>query len=115
MRADGYAISDFHHGPFAMIEEDTPVIIYAPNGPSLKDADEMIEKLKGVNAEIILVSNRKNTDDDIISFSIPETSNDMISPFYNVAFAQMFACHLALAKGLNPDKPRGLNKVTITR
>lgn len=115
IRAKAYATSDFHHGPFAMIEKDTPVIIYAPDGPSLKDLVEMTHKLKLNQAELTIVSNNK----EILSyadcaFTIPNTSNDMISPFYNVIIAQMFACQLALTKGLNPDCPRGLNKVTIT-
>ena len=115
VRAKGYAISDFHHGPFAMIEDDTPVIVYAPEGPSKADAKEMLEKLRSVHAEIIVITNAKDMGDDVITFMIPETDNDMITPFYNVVWAQMFACQLALAKGHNPDQPRGLKKVTITR
>ena len=116
VRAKGYATSDFHHGPFAMVEKDMPVIVFAPEGPSLKDVKEMTDKLISVGAEVIIVSNN----DEIcemgnVSFKIPKTENDMISPFYNVVLAQMFACQLALAKGLDPDRPRGLNKVTITR
>lgn len=116
VKAKGYAISDFHHGPFAMTEQNTPVIVFAPEGPSLPDAREMIEKLKGVGAEIIIVTNVDDlSDDGALIFNIPKTSNDMVTPFYNVVWAQMFACQLALAKGQNPDQPRGLNKVTITR
>ena len=117
VRAKGYAISDFHHGPFAMIEKGTPVILYAPDGPSLKDAKEMAEKLQSVGAELILVTNVKNEFIDVNAkfFEIPQASSDMVSPFYNVVWAQMFACKLSLAKGLNPDMPRGLNKVTVTR
>ncbi len=116
VKAKGYAISDFHHGPFAMVEKDTPVIIYAPNGESSDDSIEMIEKLICAGAEVVIVSN----DDEVlrkseISFKIPYCENDMITAFYNTVFAQLFACSLSLAKGLNPDKPRGLNKVTITR
>ncbi len=116
VRAKGYATSDFHHGPFAMVEKDMPVIVFAPEGPSLKDVKEMTDKLISVGAEVIIVSNN----DEIcemgnVSFKIPKTENDMISPFYNVVLAQMFACQLSLAKGLDPDRPRGLNKVTITR
>jgi glucosamine--fructose-6-phosphate aminotransferase (isomerizing) len=115
VRARAYASSDFHHGPFAMIEKDMPVIVYAPNGPSLKDTTEMIEKLKPTQAEIIVVSNNREVLElGDCSFEIPDTSNDMISPFYNVVFAQLFACNLSLLKGLNPDAPRGLHKVTIT-
>lgn len=116
VRARAYATSDFHHGPFAMIEKDMPVIVLAPEGPTLKDATKMIHKLKENQAELIIVSNKE----DVLklgdcSFTIPKTSNDAISPFYIAVVAQMFACQLALAKGLNPDSPRGLNKITITK
>lgn len=116
VRAHAYPTSDFHHGPFAMIEKDMPVIVYAPQGPSFKDTCEMIEKIKSLEAELIIVSN----DDAALAmgnsaFRIPVTDNDAISPFYNVVIAQMFACQLALAKGLNPDSPRGLKKITITK
>jgi glutamine---fructose-6-phosphate transaminase (isomerizing) len=116
VRAKAYATSDFHHGPFAMIQKDMPVIVYAPNGPSLKDTTEMILKLKGSEAEIIVISNNSEVlEQGNTSFTIPDTSNDMISPFYNIIIAQLFACRLSLVKGLNPDSPRGLSKVTITK
>lgn len=116
VRAKAFATSDFQHGPIAMIEPDIPVIIFAPDGPSINDVSSMINKLKSENIETIVVSNRKDILDlGTTSFSIPETSNDIISPFFNVIIAQMFACKLALAKGLNPDSPRGLKKVTVTK
>ncbi|MCX7842552.1 MAG: SIS domain-containing protein [Clostridia bacterium] len=116
VKAKAFATSDFHHGPFAMVEKDTPVIIYAPYGPSFKDTGEMVEKLKQSQAELIIVSNSAELlEKGNCSFIIPAASNDIISPFYNVVIAQMFACQLSLAKGLDPDKPRGLNKVTITK
>lgn len=116
VRAKAYAISDFHHGPFAMIENGTPVLVYAPEGPSLKDTVEMIHKLKNSGAELIIISNKPEILElGDCAFSIPETTNDILSPFYNVVIAQMFACQLSLIKGLNPDSPRGLKKVTITK
>ena len=116
VRAKAYATSDFHHGPFAMIEKDMPVIVFAPNGPSKKDIVEMLHKLKDNGADILIISN----DMDILeignaSIKIPDNCSDYVSPLYNVVIAQMFACNLSLLKGLNPDAPRGLNKVTITR
>jgi len=116
VRAKAFATSDFQHGPIAMIEHDIPVIIFAPDGPSLKDVASMIERLRSEQIEIIVISNRKDILDlGTTAFSIPETSNDIISPFFNAIIAQMFACKLALAKGMNPDSPRGLKKVTITK
>jgi glutamine---fructose-6-phosphate transaminase (isomerizing) len=116
VKAKGYSISDFHHGPFAMIDEHTPVLIYAPKGPAFSDSVEMIDKLKSVGAEIILISNDQQLlEKTQVSFEIPTVQSDIITPFFNVVFAQIFACKLSLAKGCDPDAPRGLNKVTITR
>jgi len=116
VNAKAYATSDFHHGPFAMIQKDTPVIVCAPKGPSLNDVTQMINKLKQREAELVIVSNdRKVLEMGDCSFEIPDTCTDLVSPFYNIIIAQLFACRLSLIKGLNPDSPRGLNKVTITR
>ncbi len=116
VRAQAYATSDFQHGPFAMIQKDTPVFVFAPDGPSQKDTIEMIGKLKKAEADIIVFSNNKEVlAMGNVAYEIPQTSNDMISPFYNLIMAQLFACRLSLGKGLNPDSPRSLSKVTITR
>lgn len=116
VRAKAYATSDFYHGPYAMIEKDMPVFVIAPAGPSLGDIKEMITRLKGSGAELIIISDdREMLGLGDCSFSIPATNNDLLSPFYNVVIAQIFACNLSLAKGLNPDSPRELKKVTITK
>ena len=116
IRAKAFATSDFHHGPFAMVERDMPVIVFAPEGPSTADISEMLDKLKESGADILVISNKN----DLLvkgdcSIEIPKNLSDYVSPFINVAVAQMFACKLSSLKGLNPDAPRGLNKVTITR
>ncbi|HEY5583107.1 MAG TPA: SIS domain-containing protein [Ruminiclostridium sp.] len=114
--AKAFSTSDFHHGPFAMVEKDMPVIVYAPEGPSSKDVLEMVNKLKNIEADILIVSNNEELlklGDS--SIEIPKNCSDYVSPIFNVVVAQMFACNLSLLKGLNPDSPRGLNKVTITR
>ncbi len=116
VKAKAYATSDFYHGPFAMIERNVPVILFAPEGPTLPYGKEMALKLADAGAELVVVSNnRELLDMGRSSFEIPYTDNDIISPFFNVAVAQMFACRLALARSLDPDKPRSLSKVTITK
>jgi len=115
VRAKAYATSDFYHGPFAMVDKDMPVLMFLPEGQAYSDAYEMAQKIVGVGADLLVVS---NMDDALmlgnVGLRIAETSSDYISPFLNVVVAQMFACELSLAKGLNPDAPRALNKVTIT-
>ncbi|MGD8401916.1 MAG: SIS domain-containing protein [Bacillota bacterium] len=116
VRAKAFASSDFLHGPIAMINREIPVFVLAPAGPSLRDMTAMIKKLKQYQDELVVVSNRTELfEQGTCSFPIPNTENDIISPFFNVVVAQMFACQLALVKGLNPDNPRGLSKVTITK
>lgn len=114
--AKAFATSDFHHGPMAMIEKGTPTVIYAPSGPSLNDVIGMISELKNSEVDLLVVSDKQEVCDlGNSSFKVPCSGSDFISPFYNIAVAQMLACYLALEKGLNPDNPRILKKITLTR
>lgn len=116
VRARGFAISNFYHGPFAVVDNHLPVLVFAPKGPSHNDAVEMINKLKSAGADILIISNDSETralGDSAID--IPEGISDFISPFVNAVVGQMFSCNLSVLRGLNPDTPRGLKKVTVTR
>lgn len=116
VRAKAFATSEFQHGPIAMVDKDLPVIILAPDGPSYPYMREITSRLKQKQVELIIISNLKDMlDSATCAFPIPQTNNDIISPFFNVVTAQIFACQLSVAKGLDPDKPRELSKVTITR
>ena len=116
VRAKAYATSDFYHGPYAMIDKGMPVIVFAPTGPALNDVKDMISKLNDSGAELIIVSDSIEIRNlGICSFEIPAAQSDITSPFYNVVVGQIFACSLSLVKGLSPDHPRSLSKVTITR
>jgi glucosamine--fructose-6-phosphate aminotransferase (isomerizing) len=115
-RAKAFATSDFQHGPIAMIDRNIPVVMYIPGGPCYDDVLSMAKRLKESDIELIVVSDRQEALDlGTTAFKIPEIGNDIISPFYNVIVAQMFAMRLALAKGLDPDSPRGLKKITVTK
>ncbi|MBE6896537.1 MAG: SIS domain-containing protein [Ruminococcaceae bacterium] len=117
VRAKAYPISDFHHGPFAMVSEGMPVFMYMSDGPVKEDSKAMIEKLQSVGADLFMVTD----DDELLAqgdlgFKIPSADKeDMIASFYFAVFAQLFAANLAEVKGRNPDAPRGLKKVTITK
>ena len=122
----GYAGSDFYHGPMAMVNESTPVIIYCAKNDgdeemqSIVRADQIkcIEKMLSLNAPVLLVTNDcvltgkfAKCNDALINFSLPEP----FAMFVFALFAQMFACKISCAIGNNPDSPRALNKVTITK
>lgn len=116
VRAKAYATSDFYHGPLALVERDIPFLIFAPDGPTLNDLRNMVAKLREKETEMIIVSNKNDLlPQGTFGIPIPETDNDLISPFYNVIVAQIFAHHLSRIKGHDPDHPRSLTKVTITK
>lgn len=115
MKIRGSAVSDFWHGPLAQIEKDTPVIVLCPSGKCLENCDEMAEKIRSIGANLLVV-----TDNSAIaekyerSLLLPCTGSEFTSPIVFASFAQCFAESLCAAKGLDPDSPRNLKKVTVT-
>lgn len=116
INARSYAASDFHHGPFAIVDQNYTVLLIAPAGNSQKDMQEMKEKLLPTGAKILVFTNKKELAEgaaDSIVYDIE--GSDYVTPFYNVVIAQLWALNISLARGLNPDAPRGLQKITITK
>lgn len=118
VRAKAFASSDFYHGPMAILQKGIPVFLYAPSGKMEENMVETLEKVESESgAPAFVITDEKSeriekAADTVIC--IPRTGCDLISPFCCAAAAQMIACKLAQAKGLNPDKPHMLHKVTIT-
>ncbi len=113
VKSKAYAASDFHHGPFAMVDETATVFLLMPEGETYRDMAEMADKCEGAGAKTVLYTNggRKGT---LATLNIPAGS-DIETPFYNVVVTQLLVNALSVAKGLTPDAPRGLNKITITK
>jgi len=122
----GYPGSDFYHGPMAMVNAETPVIVYCAknNGDeemqSIVRADQVkcIEKMLSLGAPVLLVTNDcvltgkfPKCNDALINFSFEEE----FTMFTFALFAQMLACKISCGIGNNPDSPRALKKVTITK
>jgi len=121
VRAMGYATSDFYHGPMAMTEPTVPILLFAPDGPSRENTEQMIDILKERENDILVVSDIPELClKGSVSIQIPKVEThsgilkDAISPFFTALAAQTFACNLSVGKGLNPDVSRHLKKVTIT-
>lgn len=115
INARGFSTADFLHGPVAMLRQGLPVIVYAFQGPALSGIDDVLTYLGNIGTHTLLVTNeqsllKKSSDYLFIPGEFPET----ITPYISVVFGQIFAYYLALAKGNNPDSPRGLKKVTQT-
>jgi glucosamine--fructose-6-phosphate aminotransferase (isomerizing) len=115
VRTRGYATSDFYHGPIAMISDNTPTFLFAVEENLYEDAEKMAEKLHEKGADVFAFTTSTNLLTKVNDGVLLPGKNGVEALFAAVAAMQIFACKLSLAKGLNPDAPRGLSKVTITK
>jgi glutamine---fructose-6-phosphate transaminase (isomerizing) len=115
VQAIAYSSADFRHGPIATISEGLPAILIMPSGAALDDMLELARDLQGRGAELLIASDDPGaqslaTTKLTLAGGLPE----WLSPLAAIVPGQVFALHLTLAKGFDPDQPRGLHKVTRT-
>ncbi|MDW8107275.1 MAG: SIS domain-containing protein [Armatimonadota bacterium] len=111
-----YSVADFMHGPFALIEPGFPCLLFAPDGATFEMARESASRLQAGGAEtVIFASNPEILQHARTPVPMPAGVPELLSPIVYAVAGQLFAYHLALARDLNPDQPRGLQKVTKTR
>lgn len=113
--ATSYSSADFRHGPIATIDSGTPTVLIMPTGATFNDMFELINELKQRGAELLIISESAQALSQArtplpIATNVPE----WLSPLPAIIPGQLLALHLTLSKGLNPDVPRGLNKITLT-
>ncbi len=113
---ESYSSADFLHGPISVLETGFPLIVVAPSGCTLDDLLTFAAEAKRRGAELIVISDNE----ELLSLAqlplvLPAGIPEWLSPLMAVLPGQLFAMHLAAAKGLNVDQPVGLKKVTETR
>jgi glutamine---fructose-6-phosphate transaminase (isomerizing) len=114
--AKPYSAADFLHGPIAVVGQGTPCFLFAPDGKGYKDVLDIAHKLRGKGAELIIAANNQEILDlATTAFRLPEGVEEIVSPLVYIIAGQLFAYHLAMIKGYDPDRPEGLSKVTVTR
>lgn len=113
--AEPYSPADFLHGPVALVEHGFPVFAIAPGGAVLEEMVNFLRQLKAREAELVVISNC--TESLALAHTplpIPAAVPEWLSPIVAIIPGQLFALGLTLAKGYEPDHPRGLHKVTLT-
>ena len=114
--ANPYSAADFRHGPIAVVGRGFPVLLVAPQGRAYGDVAALLGELCERQAETIVLSDQEEAlAGACTSLRLPGGVPEWLSPIVAVVPGQLLAYHLALAKGLDPERPRGLHKVTETR
>jgi glucosamine--fructose-6-phosphate aminotransferase (isomerizing) len=115
--AERFSSADFLHGPIALVEPNFPVFAFAPPGVTWSSLSETMDRLKSLEAEIVAITDGGNREVESRAtrvIRLPRRLKEVLTPIPYIVPAQLFAACLAVQKGLNPDKPRTLSKVTLT-
>lgn len=110
-----YPAGEMKHGPIALIEEDSPVVVIAPNDGVQERTLNAIHECKARGAKIILIHEEGDPISEIgdVSIAIP-TTIPMLTPLLTVLPTQLIAYRAALTLGNDVDRPRNLAKsVTV--
>jgi len=115
--AERFSSADFMHGPIALVEPSFPVFAFAPPGATWPSVSETLQKLHKLHAEIAVITDARNNEAGRLAtrvIRLPVRLREELTPIPYVIPAQLMAACLASQKGLNPDEPRTISKVTLT-
>ena len=113
---DGYSEADFRHGPIATVHPGFPVVAVAPSGKTLGTMLELLDRLREKQAELLVISNDESAFKHAqIAMRLPAIMPEWLTPIVAIIHGQVFAMRLAMVKGHEVDRPRGLTKVTVTQ
>jgi glutamine---fructose-6-phosphate transaminase (isomerizing) len=115
--AERFSSADLLHGPIAMVEHSFPSFVFAPSGVAWPGLQETLVKLHNLRAETLVITDQSNnaaTKAAKRTICLPVAIPELYTPIPYIVPAQLFAARLAEQKGLNPDEPRTLSKVTKT-
>jgi glucosamine--fructose-6-phosphate aminotransferase (isomerizing) len=114
--AEPLTATDLAHGPVAALDSLFPVWAIAADDATLPSVVEAAERARGAGATVVASGSAAGAI-TAANFALrtPAPPSPLLGPILSVVPGQLFAWALARAKGLDPDEPRGLSKVTLAR
>jgi glucosamine--fructose-6-phosphate aminotransferase (isomerizing) len=109
VRAEGWSAADFRHGPMTVARGDIPVLAVSASGPAEPDVDELAAELEDAGTRVLRLADTPAAD-----LPYPSGLPEPLCALPATVRAQQLAFALALRRGLDPDEPPGLHKVTRT-
>lgn len=107
--AEGYSAADLRHGPTAVVSAGFPVLAMSTTGPAAADITDLVADLRERGAAVHEIADRADAE-----LPIPSGLGEPLAAIVTAVRAQQVALALARYRGLDPDAPRGLSKVTLT-
>ena len=116
VHAEGYAAGEMKHGPIALVDDNLPVIVVAPQDDYYEKIVSNIQEVKARKGNVIAIVTEgdKTLKEMVTDFIEIPASHPAVAPLLTVIPLQLLAYHIALLKGCNVDQPRNLAKsVTV--
>ncbi|HEU4610427.1 MAG TPA: glutamine--fructose-6-phosphate transaminase (isomerizing), partial [Kofleriaceae bacterium] len=116
IHAEGYAAGEMKHGPIALIDDQLPVVVLVPAGPSYEKTVSNLAEVRARQGKVLAVATRGDNEigqhaDDVVL--VPDTALEL-QPILTVLPLQMLSYYVADLKGTDVDQPRNLAKsVTV--
>jgi glucosamine--fructose-6-phosphate aminotransferase (isomerizing) len=109
VRAEGWSAADFRHGPVTVARGDLPLLAVSATGPAAGDVEELATELEGAGTPVLRLADRPDA-----ALPYPSGLAEPLCALPATVRAQQLALALARRRGLDPDAPPGLRKVTAT-
>ena len=116
IHAEGYAAGELKHGPIALIDESTPVIVLAPSDPLFEKTMSNMSEVAARGGPIVLITDAEGARHAPAHAKVivGPTCDPLIAPLIYAPPIQLLAYHVAVQKGADVDQPRNLAKsVTV--
>ena len=111
IQAEAFSGAEVKHGPMALVEEGYPLLVFAPRGPAQAGLVALAEEMRGRGARVLLAAPAGTPGAEL---ELACTGNEDLDPIAAIQSFYPMVEALARARGLNPDQPRHLAKVTKT-
>jgi glutamine---fructose-6-phosphate transaminase (isomerizing) len=109
VRAEGWSAADFRHGPVTVARGDLPLLAVSATGPAAADVEELAAELERAGTPVLWLADRAGAE-----LPYPAGLSEPLCVLPASVRAQQLALALALRRGIDPDRPPGLDKVTAT-
>lgn len=111
LQAEAFSGAEIKHGPMALIEDGYPLLIFATRGPTQASVLQLASEMRTRGAKVILAAPADVAERDL---TLPVAATPDLDPIVAVQAFYIMAAHLSKARGMDPDRPRHLSKVTKT-
>ena len=113
--AHAFSGADLLHGPLAMVDNVSPVVAIASEGAGGAALEPVLDRLRERGADLVVVGSREHVAGASAGFVLPSGVAEEVAPILEILPLQQLAYEVTVARGLNPDAPRALAKVTETK